>query len=644
MSRQSQTSTFNDGLNKDFNPVLTPNTVMSDCLNGTIVTYNGNEFALQNDMGNYKFTHGSLSDGYVPIGIKEHANVLYIVSYNPIEDKVEIGSFPSMKTVSKSNLKNSENKNFGIDLGSEEFQYYTELSSNSSIVMLSEITDDFKLNPGDAYIISGEDTGIINNWKHTSIYVLTENNKLYDITSFVELSNNSNVIQSSDFKNVKWDVSGWIAMKESINVMNEFNCYIQDISFDAKDDKIVSNVIINIQSIWDSKIYSSIKNELSNSLFYIVYDNSGESEDLSEILNKNYKECSRENKTKSYNNIYDVIHSSIVLEGCECSNIKIVPALKISDSQYVVYDQFATDITLERKDWNNANVKIAENIFKYNTDYDSLTLSFDLVCPIGSKVRYQLFDRSNNPVFEEAKEVEDVVSGGQNIIDIEYTKDKNSKRSFNKEDFYKLCIYVYSDELKEFDPSNKNFTSEFSADLYVSEFNNYYHGLYDNFRSDEFTLDEDAFVEAIYRNFKLTESINDKEGTQYDTKEKFEAEFTNIPYWISDKSNVKTEYNIQYGTKYNFTKNINIDWPKDQYGNVGKFWIGLYPYNITVKAVDSNNNYLDLEETEEDFVINVSNNINVSLNDENAVSKLYPESHYSYKNLYDDSIEKLENG
>jgi hypothetical protein len=203
MSRQSQTSTFNDGLNKDFNPVLTPNTVMSDCLNGTIVTYNGNEFALQNDMGNYKFTHGSLNDGYVPIGIKEHANVLYIVSYNPIEDKVEIGSFPSMKTVSKSNLKNSENKNFGIDLGSEQFQYYTELSSNSNIVMLSEITDDFKLNPGEAYIITGEDTGIINNWKHTSIYVLTENNKLYDITSFVELSNNSNVIQSSDFKNVK---------------------------------------------------------------------------------------------------------------------------------------------------------------------------------------------------------------------------------------------------------------------------------------------------------------------------------------------------------------------------------------------------------------------------------------------------------
>ena len=203
MSRQSQTSTFNDGLNKDFNPVLTPNTVMSDCLNGTIVTYNGNEFALQNDMGNYKFKHGSLNDGYVPIGIKEYANILYIVSYNPIEDKVEIGSFPSMKTVSNSDLNSCDNKNFGIELTNDKFQYYTTLSEDSSIVMLSEITDDFKLNPGDAYIISGENTKLINNWKHTSVYVLTENNKLYDITSLVEISNNNGAIKSSDFKNVK---------------------------------------------------------------------------------------------------------------------------------------------------------------------------------------------------------------------------------------------------------------------------------------------------------------------------------------------------------------------------------------------------------------------------------------------------------
>lgn len=203
MSKQSQTSTFNDGLNKDFNPVLTPNTVMSDCLNGTIVTYNGNEFALQNDMGNYKFIHGSLNDGYIPIGIKEYSNILYIVSYNPIEDKVEIGSFPSMKTVNKSNIDSSTSDSFGIELNDNVYQYYSKLSATSSIVMLSNIEDNFKLNPGDAYIISGDNTDILNDWKHLSVYVLTDNNKLYDITSLVELSKNDKAIQSNDFKNVK---------------------------------------------------------------------------------------------------------------------------------------------------------------------------------------------------------------------------------------------------------------------------------------------------------------------------------------------------------------------------------------------------------------------------------------------------------
>lgn len=116
MSRQSQVNTFNDGLNKDLNPLLTPNNVMTDCLNGTIITYNGNEFALQNDLGNYKFKHGSLDPGFVPVGIKEHANILYIISYNPISDEVEVGSFPSMKTLYKSDINLGDEKEDSITL------------------------------------------------------------------------------------------------------------------------------------------------------------------------------------------------------------------------------------------------------------------------------------------------------------------------------------------------------------------------------------------------------------------------------------------------------------------------------------------------------------------------------------------------
>jgi hypothetical protein len=35
-----------------------------------------------------------LKDGYIPIGMKEFGDIVYIISHNPEEKKTEIGSFP----------------------------------------------------------------------------------------------------------------------------------------------------------------------------------------------------------------------------------------------------------------------------------------------------------------------------------------------------------------------------------------------------------------------------------------------------------------------------------------------------------------------------------------------------------------------
>lgn len=64
-NKLNQINQFNGGMIKDIEPLMVPNTVMTDCLNGTLITYNGNEFALQNDMGNYGFKNGALSNGFV---------------------------------------------------------------------------------------------------------------------------------------------------------------------------------------------------------------------------------------------------------------------------------------------------------------------------------------------------------------------------------------------------------------------------------------------------------------------------------------------------------------------------------------------------------------------------------------------------
>ena len=66
-----------------------PETALTSALNATQITCNGNEGLLQNDMGNTLIKDSitgnvmGLSDGFIPLGIKEHGGILYIASYNP---------------------------------------------------------------------------------------------------------------------------------------------------------------------------------------------------------------------------------------------------------------------------------------------------------------------------------------------------------------------------------------------------------------------------------------------------------------------------------------------------------------------------------------------------------------------------------
>lgn len=84
--RKEAINTFQEGLNYDLNPITTPNNVLTDCVNGTFITFNGDELALQNDAGNTKIpvpelgTYVKLSDGFYPLAVKEYGGVLYIVS------------------------------------------------------------------------------------------------------------------------------------------------------------------------------------------------------------------------------------------------------------------------------------------------------------------------------------------------------------------------------------------------------------------------------------------------------------------------------------------------------------------------------------------------------------------------------------
>jgi hypothetical protein len=71
----------------DFNPLTTPEGSLVNCLNGTYLTFNGNELVLQNDMGNGRVETAKLPSGYIPLGTTELGGIIYIVSYNPLNNK-----------------------------------------------------------------------------------------------------------------------------------------------------------------------------------------------------------------------------------------------------------------------------------------------------------------------------------------------------------------------------------------------------------------------------------------------------------------------------------------------------------------------------------------------------------------------------
>lgn len=187
MSRKEATNTFTDGLITDINPINTPNTVLTDCVNGTIITYNGNELSLQNDMGNYMLKYCKLPEYYVPVGVKEYGDILYIVSYNPMDKSVEIGSYPSPKTITTSYSSdsplNQEYKTIGSQLGNTTDYKEIVEKMQKMIVFYGE---DTKINPGDEYNITiSTDAGKCD-YETLSYFVIDEDRKSYEITENVE--------------------------------------------------------------------------------------------------------------------------------------------------------------------------------------------------------------------------------------------------------------------------------------------------------------------------------------------------------------------------------------------------------------------------------------------------------------------------
>lgn len=156
---EQATNQFTKGLQLDTHPMVQSNDTLTDCLNGTLITMNGNEVILQNDMGNRRVDKAFLPPGYEPVGMKEYGGIIYVASYNPITNKSQIGSFPSpQKKLSSNTNGEAQNFNFqiftsGSNIETDEHLGITVMKSDSFMLPL---TRDLTLRAGDKFAVYSE--------------------------------------------------------------------------------------------------------------------------------------------------------------------------------------------------------------------------------------------------------------------------------------------------------------------------------------------------------------------------------------------------------------------------------------------------------------------------------------------------------
>lgn len=138
-------NTFQDALVMDLAPDNTQATCLSNALNATLVTMNGNELSLQNDMGNGRVETAYLPEGYVPVGTCEFGDIIYIVSYNPLTNKSQIGCFPSPER----NISSDEMGDKPQSITESDFIKDDNVINNS----VKKILCSKDLNPGDKFIV-----------------------------------------------------------------------------------------------------------------------------------------------------------------------------------------------------------------------------------------------------------------------------------------------------------------------------------------------------------------------------------------------------------------------------------------------------------------------------------------------------------
>ena len=355
MSRQETSNTFSDGLIKDLNPINTPDTALTDCVNGTIITYDGNEYSLQNDRGNYALENCKLPDGYIPVGTAEYGGILYIVSYDPINKKTEIGSYPSTRVVTSLSSPDPEFKKGNSN--SSISGKYSELSAKCKLNIFSGANpEEYKLYPGDGYKLSDKASSTVS---RDEFFVVDENKALHDITDDIKVSND-------EFIKVSWGVPGWIAVKTHIANIDSFGIGVRSVSFPTyihADSKM--KIKFRFRIIATDPLITNSNSGLS--VTYTITDGSNTRSETKIAVTSSY---SLGNGGKAY----------YLDTGDLEFPVREDTAITVTATPYfhdIEYDKCTTTYTYKVSGANDIeNVSIGKEVWKYKTLDDRILIDF----------------------------------------------------------------------------------------------------------------------------------------------------------------------------------------------------------------------------------------------------------------------------
>lgn len=471
--RKESSNQFTEGLVCDLNPINTPNTVLTDALNATIITYDGNEYSLQNDRGNYPLENCKLKPNYIPVGLKEYGDILYIVSYNPLDNHVEIGTYPSpAEVVGNDNERPELEIESVIGKITKPTDYSKLVEDCETKIWTSDNEEDTKLYPGDEYKIDEE---IESKYKYESLeyFIIDENRQKYDISDLVE--------KDGEWHPVAWQIPGWLAAQYRIATFDDFIMSIRSMTIPKLGEGIVSGDLrLNFQlRISDSLFLPKTDNDVKSDLYIGIKFGERTKDKFDELISlKDAKFIDWYEDSKIL--WIDWTKRLEDLSFGETITFHATPIVKVAGKE-ITYDSFTESHSIYLNSIGSySDFNIGNEIWKFYIDEDdtsNLYLEYNITGPNVTKTDVMLYYRIiglNGELLNEWKPVDSytgITNQGVGILPFNGV--------FEKESIYVIEFAFYKPLEKDYSELNKIksikklvVASQIFSD-FVGEYNNF---------------------------------------------------------------------------------------------------------------------------------------------------------------------------